>query len=178
MTDASPVERTQPGGARLVLRPEYGRWTLPFTIGALAGVIFSLTRYVRGDELPNSLLAGSSLLLVGCVYVYLTRVVFEIDGEMLRGYRLKLGLRTRRMEHKLDDIRDIGFRFKDTGDGTASFIVLLRDSGPPVHLSPQLLLAFLPSDEDLHALRAWFLERRYGGSLPADIPRDIVVIDD
>lgn len=170
--------KRQTSSTRLVLRPEYSRWTPLFTVVALAGVLFSLARYLRHLEVPQGLLCGSFLVFVGCVYAHLTRVIFEIDGDKLRGYRLKLGLRTRRMEHPLEDIRDIGLRLHDTGDGTATFIVLLRGSGPPVNISTQLLLAFIQSDSDLLALRAWFLEQRYGESRPAEIPDELVVIED
>ncbi len=162
---------------RLILRPEYHPVVIPvLTVLSAAGVIYAALGHTIFFSRSNDLIGMSVIVFVGCVYFHLTRVVFEIEGKVLRGYRRKLGFRTRLVEHPLDDVQDIGIRMRDTGDGTACNVVLIRREGGYVVLDSQLLLCFIDTDPDLQKLRAWFLERRYPESRPADLPDAPVTI--
>lgn len=162
--------------ARLILRPENSRVFPAVRLIAFAGVIYDIVQRARGRPGSAELLVVCFVALAASLYVHVTRVVFEIDGGMLRGYRLKLGIRTRVMEHPIDDVCDIGLRMRETHNGTATSVVLIRKEGPPIALSYQLFLSFSPMDRDLLELRSWFVEQRYGGSSPADLSKDLLVL--
>lgn len=164
---------------RLILRPEYHPLVVRLLIAlSLTGAIYAALGHTIHFFRPSELFTASAFVLAASGYVYATRVVFEIDGAVLRGYRRKLTIRSRRFEHPLADIKDIGLRMKETGDGTATSVVLLRMDGGYVALDNQLLLCFVEADPDLRALREWFLDRRYPEGRPGDLPDTPVVLDE
>jgi hypothetical protein len=95
------------------------------------------------------------------------RVVFEHDGQVLRGYRVHFGRRTPEFEHRLSEMRDIGLVVE--GEQATSSVVAILDSGESKKLDAQFFHVHTMYDEQLRTLRDWFLQLRYAGTRPADL---------
>ncbi|MBX3203946.1 MAG: hypothetical protein KF764_02695 [Labilithrix sp.] len=157
-----------------MLRPGFGRGIYVLAAGSGALACWALLQWSRG--MPFSDAARYMVFAVALGYVgwsfAVTRLVFEVDGSIVRGYRSRLGRRTTMFEHPLASVRDIGTTVSSDSGGDACFVTLVLENGERQRIEQRLFLIVFGLDEDFLTFRKWFLAQRYGGNVPEEIPSD------
>lgn len=163
------VEDRTNESSRLELKSEYG-WFVSLA-GAIAAsaLFFGSMCVARGAHL--SAICGLALAAVTVSFLAAwhasKRIVFERDGQLLRGYHVHFGRKSHHFEHRLDEMRDIGFVVE--GEHAASSVVAILDSGESKKLDSHFFHVSTTYDDRLATLRNWFLQLRYAGAVPAEL---------
>ena len=153
--------------ARLELKSEYSWFVSVAGAIAASALFFGSMCVARGAhfEALCGLAAAALTVLFLAAWFTSKRVVFEHDGNVLRGYHERFGRRSEQLE--LREVRDIGFVVE--GDRAASSVVAILDLGEMQKIDSHFFHVHTTYDEQLKTLRNWFLARRYAGAVPAEL---------
>lgn len=169
-----------PRREQLVLRPGYG-WGV-YLVGAVAGAIsmWGIRLSAKGASFSD----GSRFVSIGVVVAAFaasfigTRLVFETEAQVFRGYRRRFGRREPLFEIALERVHDVGTTVHSDNDGDACWVTLFLEDGQTHRIPQRQFQIFSSLDADLIALRKWFLTRRYGAVLPSELPDYPPSLDD
>lgn len=153
--------------SRLELKSETN-WFVS-VVGAIAAtsLFFGCMCIARGATTAAvcGVAAGALVTTLCALWFTAHRIVFEHDGDVIRGYHQRFGSRREHLVLPLREVRDIGFL---EGAGSSSVVAIL-ESGEMQKVDDHFFHAHSTFDDKLHTLRDWFLARRYAGARPADL---------